>query len=80
MRYGRKKADIAGFCRRRDLCKYRLKNSEDSLKVAVDCLEKIEMVKAYDSQQLKKANKIGQMLCKSMQNDSKNNMYSSYIG
>ena len=26
--------------RRKDLCKYRLKNSEDSLMVAEDCLEK----------------------------------------
>ena len=40
----------------------------------------VEMVKAYDNQQIKKANKIGQMLCKSIQNDNRENIYTSYIG
>lgn len=39
----------------------------------------VEMVKAHESQEIKKANKIGQILCKSMQKDSKKNMYNAYI-
>lgn len=39
----------------------------------------VEMVKAHESQEIKKANKIGQILRKSMQKDSQKNMYNAYI-
>lgn len=39
----------------------------------------VEMVKAHESQEIKKANKIGQILCNSIQKDSKKNMYNAYI-
>ncbi len=39
----------------------------------------VEMVKAYDSQQLKKANQIGQVLCKSIREDSRNKEYSTFV-
>lgn len=40
----------------------------------------VEMVKAYDNQETKKANKIGQILSKSMQKDSRENACNAYIG
>lgn len=44
----------------------------------VDAL--VEMVKAYDSQEVKRANKIGNILSKSMQKDTNENVYNAYIG
>lgn len=43
----------------------------------VDAL--VEMVKAYDNQNIKKSNKIGNMLSKSIQKDKKENVYNKYI-
>lgn len=43
----------------------------------VDAL--VEMVNAYDEQQLGKSNRIGQILCKSIQMDNQKNTYTSYI-
>ena len=44
----------------------------------VDAL--VEMVKAYDKQEIKRANKIGNILNKSMQKDTNENVYNAYIG
>lgn len=44
----------------------------------VDAL--VEMVKASDNQQIKKASRIGHILCKSIQVDNEQNTYSAYIG
>ena len=43
----------------------------------VDAL--VEMVRAYDNQEFKRANKIGQILKKSIQKDTKENIYNAYI-
>lgn len=39
----------------------------------------MEMVKAFDNHDVKKANKIGRILSKSIQSDAKTQMYSEYI-
>ena len=44
----------------------------------VDAL--VEMVKASDNQQIKKASRIGHILCKRIQADNEQNTYSAYIG
>ena len=43
----------------------------------VDAL--LEMVKAYDNNQVKRSNCIGRILSNSIQKDNQNNMYSCYI-
>ena len=43
----------------------------------VDAL--VEMVRAYDNQEIKRANKIGRVLRKSIQKDAKENVYNAYI-
>lgn len=43
----------------------------------VDAL--LEMVKAYDNNQVKSSNCIGRILSNSIQKDNQNNMYSCYI-
>lgn len=43
----------------------------------VDAL--VEMVRANDNQEIKRANKIGQVFRKSIQNDAKENAYNTYI-
>lgn len=40
----------------------------------------VEMVRAYDNQEVKRSNKIGQVLSKSIQKDNKENIYNEYIG
>ncbi len=38
-----------------------------------------EMVRAFDSNEIKKSNKIGKVLCKNIQKDAMNKGYSEYI-
>lgn len=39
----------------------------------------LEMVKAYESHQVKKANQIGQVLCKSIREDSRKKEYNTFV-